>query len=116
VSWAPPGRHATIVLVTLLFILLTLAVLGVVAAVAAGRIGGGMDAPASSLPSRGLPDQELTAEALDGVRFSPALRGYRMDEVDAVLDRLTAELTRRDAEIARLNAELHGRTGAHWDG
>jgi DivIVA domain-containing protein len=44
--------------------------------------------------------------ALDRVRFSPALRGYRMDEVDDVLDRVTEELRVRDAEIARLREEL----------
>jgi uncharacterized protein YciI len=32
------------------------------------------------------------------------LRGYRMDEVDDVLDRLTEELRRRDEEIAELRA------------
>ncbi len=33
-----------------------------------------------------------------------ALRGYRMDEVDDVLDRLGAELALRDARIAELEA------------
>ncbi len=103
-------------LVTLLFVLLTLGVLGVVAAVAAGRISGGLDDPASSVPSRGLPPGELTPEALDRVRFSPALRGYRMNEVDAVLDRLTEEVARRDAEITRLRAVLSGGQPGRWDG
>lgn len=101
---------------TLLFVVLTLAVLGVVAAVAAGRINGGMDDPASSVPSRGLPPGELSTEAMDRVRFSPALRGYRMDEVDAVLDRLTEEVARRDAEISRLHADLHSARPGRWDG
>jgi len=30
------------------------------------------------------------------VRFSTALRGYRMSEVDALLDRLAAEIDPRD--------------------
>ncbi len=89
---------------TLVFTLLTIVVLGLVVAVALGRIGGGLDAPESSLPPTGLPDGELTANDLEQVRFAPALRGYRMDQVDAALDRLGSELARRDAELERLRA------------
>lgn len=87
---------------TLLLTLLIMAVIGLVAAVAAGRIGGGLDEPASSLPGRGLPPGPFTLEDVDRVRFSPALRGYRMDEVDDVVDRLVDELRRRDEELADL--------------
>ena len=48
--------------VTLLLTLLIMAVIGLVAAVAAGRIGGGLDDPASSLPGRGLPPGPFTLE------------------------------------------------------
>jgi DivIVA domain-containing protein len=98
--------------VTLLLTLLILAVVGLVAAVAAGRIAGGLDEPSSSLPGRGLPDGRVGIGDLERVRFSPALRGYRMDEVDDVLDRLTAELELRDEEIAELRRALH-RTSRH---
>jgi DivIVA domain-containing protein len=87
---------------TLLFILFTLVLIGVVVAVATGRITGGLDAPTSSLPGTGLPEGNLAPGDLDAVRFSPALRGYRMDEVDDVMDRLREELKRRDAELSRL--------------
>ena len=40
------------------------------------------------------------------LRFGVALRGYAMDQVDAVLDRLAAELDARDARIAELEAQL----------
>ena len=92
--------------VTLLFTLFTLAVLGVIAAVATGKIAGGLEEPSTSLPPSGLPDGPVTPEALDAVRFSPALRGYRMEEVDAVLDVLGEELARRDREILQLGQEL----------
>ncbi len=88
--------------VTLLLTLLIMAVIGLVAAVAAGRISGGLDEPASSLPGRGLPPGPFTLDDVDRVRFSPALRGYRMDEVDDVVDRLADELRRRDEELAVL--------------
>ena len=46
------------------------------------------DRPDSRLPV----DGPLTARDLRSVRFSTAVRGYRMSEVDALLDRLAAEL------------------------
>ncbi len=93
---------------TLLLTLLIMAVIGLVAAVAVGRIGGGLDEPASSLPGRGLPPGPFTLDDVDRVRFSPAFRGYRMDEVDDVVDRLVDELRRREDELAALRA-LPGR-------
>jgi DivIVA domain-containing protein len=98
--------------VTLLLTLLILAVVGLVAAVAAGRIAGGLDEPSSSLPGRGLPAGRVGVGDVERVRFSPGLRGYRMDEVDDVLDRLTEELRLRDEEIAELRGAL-GRTSRH---
>jgi DivIVA domain-containing protein len=92
--------------VTLLLLLLTLAVIGVVVAVATGVIAGGMDEPASSVPARGLPAGPVAADDLDDVRFTPALRGYRIDQVEAVLDRVREEVARRDDELARAGADL----------
>jgi DivIVA domain-containing protein len=92
--------------VTLLSTVLTIGVLGLVVAVALGRIGGGLAEPASSLPPTGLPEGDLRADDLDGVRFAPALRGYRMEQVDEVIDRLVDQLARREAEIERLRGEL----------
>jgi DivIVA domain-containing protein len=88
--------------VTLPLILLAMLVTGLAAAVATGRITGGLAAPGPTLPSPGLPERPVTGADLDGVRFIPALRGYRMDQVDAVLDRLAAELRSRDEQLARL--------------
>jgi DivIVA domain-containing protein len=53
-------------------------------------------------PDLPLPDGPLTAGDVEGVRFSLAVRGYRMDEVDAVLARLSAELAERDRRLAGL--------------
>jgi DivIVA domain-containing protein len=44
----------------------------------------------------GIPDGPVEATAIDRTRFGLSFRGYRMDEVDAVLDRLRDELARRD--------------------
>lgn len=48
----------------------------------------------------------LAADQLTDLRFDQAVRGYRMSQVDTVLDRLADELRERDAEIDRLRSEL----------
>lgn len=53
------------------------------------------DAPPDR-PDLDLPETPLTATDVEAVRFSMAPRGYRMDEVDAVLARLAAELAARE--------------------
>jgi DivIVA domain-containing protein len=75
-----------------LFGIVIVIVLGGVAVVAAGR--GEPMAPAyDDRPDALVPaDRPLTADDLRRVRFSVALRGYRMSEVDALLARLAAEL------------------------
>lgn len=42
------------------------------------------------------------------LRLSVVLRGYRMSEVDWVLDRLAREIDERDREISRLRREYEG--------
>jgi len=74
------------------FAILVVLVMGGVAAVAAGR-GTPMseaydDRPDALVPSAG----PLGAEDLRRVRFSLGFRGYRMSEVDALLDRLAQQL------------------------
>jgi DivIVA domain-containing protein len=83
--------------------------IGLVAAVAFGRVRGGLDDPPVARPDIELPPGRLGAADLAGLRFSVALRGYRMDEVDSVLDRLRSELRTRDAELAELQ-----HTGDLW--
>ena len=85
---------------TLLLLVLVLLTVGAVAAVATGRIGGGMAPATSTRPFHGLPEGPVQAADVDAVRFSLGLRGYRMDEVDAVLDRLREEIRERDEELA----------------
>jgi DivIVA domain-containing protein len=75
-----------------LFAVVIVVVLGAVAVVAAGR-GGSMAEVYDDRPdSRVQADGPLRAEDLRRVRFTTAFRGYRMSEVDALLDRLAREL------------------------
>lgn len=71
--------------------------------------GGHMSAPNPDRPDPAVPDTGLLARGdVDKVRFSVGARGYRMDEVDDVLDRLAYEIDVRERRIA----ELQGHSGA----
>ena len=79
-----------------LAILIVLA-LGGVAVVAAGK-GTPMADAYDDRPDALVPgDRPLVGADLRRVRFSLALRGYRMSEVDALLDRLAAQLEAADS-------------------
>lgn len=71
-------------------ILFAAAVLLAVGLAAAGRIDGMSRAVPDAPP--GLPDGEVTPEALRGATLPVVLRGYRMADVDDVLERAAAEL------------------------
>jgi DivIVA domain-containing protein len=96
------------------FAILVVLVLGAVAVVASGR-GTPMqqaydDAPDSLVPA----DGPVTAEDLRRIRFPIALRGYRMAEVDALLDRLAEERELADGR-ARREADTDASPDAEGD-
>lgn len=62
-------------------------------------------APATTTMSGGLPPGDLTSRDIDEVRFDTVVRGYRMDQVDDVLERVRVELARRDEELRRLRTQ-----------
>jgi DivIVA domain-containing protein len=70
----------------------------------------GFDDPVASLPPVLLPADATPAD-VDHVRFALGLRGYRMDQVDQVLDDLRDQLAARNAEIERLREQLRDRAG-----
>jgi DivIVA domain-containing protein len=73
-------------------------VIGAVAVLAAGR-DDSMSEAYEDRPDRTIPaGHALTSDDLQRVRFSSALRGYRMDEVDALIDRIAADLVAREAD------------------
>jgi len=79
------------------FAALVVLVMGGVAAVAAGR-GAPMSDAYDDRPDALVPiDGPLGPEHLRRVRFSLAFRGYRMSEVDALLDRMARQLDDREA-------------------
>jgi DivIVA domain-containing protein len=92
---------------TVLTILGVLAVIFVAAAVATREGPILLDAPAD-IADVVLPPGPLQPEDLHSVRFGLAVRGYRMAEVDRVLERAATEIGERDARIAEL---LHSGAG-----
>ena len=83
-----------------MFIALAVAVVAAVVMVAVGR-GSGLAPAVPDRPDIELPtDRRLGAADLSALRFSVVVRGYRMDEVDALLARLAAELAARDARTS----------------
>jgi DivIVA domain-containing protein len=97
-----------------MFWLQVVVALGVVLAtvlVAGGR-GDSLGRLSPDRPPARLPDDRAVRPAdVNSLRLGVGLRGYRMDEVDDVLDVLADELARRDEEIASLRQERDaGRT------
>ena len=91
--------------VTLPFMIAAIAVVAVVALLAVGRLGELPEADADRAPLALPVGRPMDRADVDGVRFAVGLRGYRMDQVDQVLDELRDQIARKDREIARLRTE-----------
>lgn len=101
----------------LIYLLVVLAVAAAFFGVASLVFGRGEELaplPPGATPTR-LPAGEVAGEDVRELRFQQVLRGYRMEEVDWVLDRLAGELDRigvqRDGLLARV-AELEAERAA----
>jgi DivIVA domain-containing protein len=87
-----------------------IAALGVAAMVAAGGVGEMSSEPVYDTYRQQLPPGPLRAEDIRGARFGLALRGYAMNQVDDLLERLAREVADRDSRIAELTAAHAGAT------
>lgn len=77
------------------FIAVAVVLVGGFAALITGRVGYDPLAEATTTQRDAALPAQLHAQDVAGVHFDTALRGYRMDQVDAVLD----QLQRRIAEL-----------------
>lgn len=94
----------------LLFLVVGVAVIGGAALLVSGRWRDGLpEVPAdASIPgglSTDVPVGSLTAADIETVRLEQAARGYRMEDVDVLVERLSQEISARDAEIERLRSD-----------
>ncbi|MGB5951002.1 MAG: DivIVA domain-containing protein [Ornithinimicrobium sp.] len=90
----------------LAIVILSVLAVGVVCAVIVTVFGAsGVQEPVTTQSFGGLAAGTVRDQDLAQVRLDIAFRGYRMDQVDALLVRLGTELTERDAEIDRLRVE-----------
>lgn len=90
---------------TWLFAILIVLAMGGVAAAASGRIGT-MPEAYDDRPDSRVPAGRLTGDDLRRVRFSLGVRGYRMSEVDALLERLAAQLDDARADGDRRGGDV----------
>lgn len=92
-----------------LVLVVAVVVVGLIALVLAGRTGFArpLAEPVRTLPPVLLPADPEAAD-VERLRFSPALRGYRMDQVDEALQRLAAALADRDDQLAALRQQGPG--------
>lgn len=82
------------------------AILGVAAMAAAGGMGEMAKDPVRDTYRQDLPlDRQLNAADIQTLRFGVTLRGYAMNQVDDILDRLTREIAERDATIRELSGD-----------
>ncbi|AXK36183.1 DivIVA domain-containing protein [Streptomyces armeniacus] len=75
-------------------------------------VGGLTDVPPDRLDDPLPAHRQVGRADVETLRLPLAARGYRMREVDDVLDRLGAELAERDARIAELESALAGAQAA----
>jgi len=88
--------------VYLVVMLLVAAVVFLLASVVFGRGEELEPLPPGVSPTR-LPERDITGADLAQVRFQPVLRGYKMSEVDWVLQRVGAELDELRTRLAQLD-------------
>ncbi len=70
---------------------LAVVVLGIAAVAASGRLGE-LPATVTDTPTPHLPEGAITGDELRAARFTVVTRGYSMQQVDELLDRLARQL------------------------
>ena len=84
----------------LFLVLIVILLIGLTTAAVMGKIGGFMADRTSSQSFSGVPAGPLSSENLAQLHFDQALRGYRMDQVDEVIDALSARVRELESEAA----------------
>ena len=96
----------------LFLVLVVILLIGLAIAAVMGKIGGFMADPTSSQSFGGLPEGPLSTDNLAQLHFDQALRGYRMNQVDEVIDALSARVRELESEVASLSVPGASTPGA----
>jgi DivIVA domain-containing protein len=75
---------------------------GLAVAAVLGRVDGTLGEPTTTASYTPLPEDRLTPDDLDSLRFDTGARGYRMEQVDDAVDRLVREI----ADLRELLAQV----------
>lgn len=98
----------------LFLVLIVIVIIGLTVAAVMGTVSGSMADPTSSRSFSGVPAGPFSAADVARLHFDQALRGYRMDEVDEVIDALTGRLRELESQVASLAVTGEG-TAAKGD-
>jgi len=90
-----------------------LVVAGIVFGVVSFALGreSGLSEPEPDGVAEPLPDHPLSADDLDRARFDVVLRGYRMDQVDALVNRVSSDLSQLQEYVDSLEGQLAAARG-----
>lgn len=91
---------------TILLVVVALVIITAVSVFAVGDGGRMRDDEPDREPADMPADRAVESADLDRLRFAIGVRGYRMDQVDAVLDRMSDDLSKRSEREAQLVAQI----------
>jgi DivIVA domain-containing protein len=91
--------------VNLFLVLIVVLLIGLTAAAVLGKISGFLAEATTSRSFGGLSAGPLSIQDVEQLHFDQGLRGYRMEEVDEVLDALCTRVRELEAEVASLQAK-----------
>jgi DivIVA domain-containing protein len=89
--------------VILFLVLIVVVLVGLTTAAVLGKIGGFLADATTSQSFNGVPPGRISTHDIEQLHFDQALRGYRMDQVDEVLDALSVRVNDLESQVASLS-------------
>ena len=90
----------------LFLVLIVILLIGLTTAAVMGKIGGFLADATSSQSFSGVPPGPISTDDIAQLHFDQALRGYRMDQVDEVIDALCVRVNDLESEVATLSVPV----------